>query len=65
MDLSVMLEYQDLDRQLMKLENSLLQSEAAREFAQCKATVTNAQEQVVRQNRDAGEMIKQMEALIA
>jgi len=65
MDLSVMLEYQDLDRQLMKLENSLLQSDAAREFSQCKSTVTNAQEQVVRQNRDAGEMIKQMEALIA
>ena len=65
MDLSVMLEYQDLDRQLMKLENSLLQSEAAREYAQCRSTVTNAQEQVARQNREAGDMIKQMEALIA
>ena len=65
MDLSVMLAYQDLDKQLMKLENSLLQSEAAREYAQNKFTVTNAQEQVGKQNRDAGEMIKQMEALIA
>ena len=65
MDLSVMLEYQNLDRQLMKLENSLLQSEAAREYAQNRNTVTNAQEQVARQNREAGEMTKQMEALIA
>ncbi|MBP5405235.1 MAG: hypothetical protein J6Y74_04745 [Clostridia bacterium] len=65
MDLSVMLEYQDLDRKLIKLESTLLQSEAAREYAQNKGTVTSAQEQVGKQNREAGEMIKQMDALIA
>ncbi len=64
MELSVILEYQDLDRKLMKLENELMGSDAAKEYAQNKHTVSTAQEQVVKQNRDAGEMIKQMNALI-
>ena len=65
MELSAMLNYQKLDMQLMKLENELMQSDIAREYAANKKALTLAQDQVVKQNRDAGEMIKQMEGLIA
>ena len=65
MELSAMLEYQKLDRSLMKLENELMQSESAREYATCKHALTVAQDQVLKQSREAGEMIKQMEGLIA
>ena len=65
MELSVILDYQELDKRLMKLENELMQSEAAKTYAANKHTVKTAQEQVVKQNRDAGEFIKQMETLIA
>jgi len=65
MELSAMLNYQKLDMSLMKLENELMQSDIAREYAANKHTLAVAQEQVVKQNRDAGEMTKQMEALIA
>ena len=65
MELSAMLEYQNLDRSLMKLENELMQSESAREYATSKHALAVAQEQVIKQGRDAGEMIKQMEGLIA
>lgn len=65
MELSAMLNYQKLDMQLMKLENELMQSDIAREYASNKKALAVAQEQVVKQNRDAGEMIKQMEGLLA
>lgn len=65
MELSVMLEYQQLDKEMMKLESELMQSPVAREFATSKHALAVAQEQVVKQNRDAGEMLKQMESLIA
>lgn len=65
MELSAMLEYQKLDRSLMKLENELMQSESAREYATSKHALTVAQDQVLKQSREAGEMIKQMESLIA
>ena len=65
MELSTMLEYQKLDIDLMSLENKLRQSQAAKEYTANKATLTNAQEQVLKQNRDAGEMTAQMESLIA
>ena len=65
MELSVILEYQELDKRLMKLENELMASEAAKTYASHMHTVKTAQEQVFKQNRDAGEFIKQMEALIA
>lgn len=65
MELSAMLEYQELDRAMMALENELMQSPIAREFATSKHALAVAQDQVVKQNRDAGEMLKQMESLIA
>ena len=65
MELSVMLEYQKLDMALLKLENELMQSSSAREYATSKHALNVAQEQVLKQNRDAGEMIKQMQGLIA
>ena len=65
MELSTMLEYQKLDIALMRLENELRQSQAAKEYTANKTTLTNAQEQVLKQNRDAGEMTTQMESLIA
>ena len=65
MELSTMLEYQELDNALMRLENELRQSPVAREYATYKHTLNTAQEQVMKQTRDAGEMTKQMEALIA
>ena len=65
MELSTMLEYQKLDNELMKLENELRQSSVAREYATYKQKLTTAQEQVIKQTRDAGEMTKQMESLIA
>ena len=65
MELSTMLEYQKLDNALMNLENELRQSPVAREYATYKHTLTTAQEQVLKQTRDAGEMTKQMESLIA
>ncbi len=65
MELSVMLEYQNLDNALMRLENELRQSQAAKEYTANKNVLNNAQEQVLKQNRDAGEMTSQMEALIA
>ena len=65
MELSVILEYQEFDKRLMKLENELMASDAAKAYAQNKHTVKAAQEQVVKQNREAGEYLKQMEALIA
>ena len=64
MELSVMLEYQKLDNALMRLENELRQSQAAKEYTANKTVLNNAQEQVLKQNRDAGEMTSQMEALI-
>ena len=65
MDLSTMLEYQKLDMSLMRLENEVRQSPATKQFIGNKAVLTNAEEQVNKQNRDAGEMIAQMNALIA
>ena len=65
MELSTMLEYQKLDIALMRLENELRQSQAAKEYTANKAVLTNAQDQVLKQNRDAGEMTAQMESLIA
>ncbi len=65
MELSVILEYQELDKRLMKLENELMASEAAKTYALHMHTVKTAQEQVFKQNTVAGEYVKQMEALIA
>ena len=65
MELSAMLEYQKVDLALLKLETELTQSASAREYATSKHALVVAQDQVVRQSRDAGEMIKQMESLIA
>ncbi len=65
MELSTMLEYQKLDMALMRLENEVRQSQATKLYVSNKAVLTNAQEAVIKQNRDAGEMIQQMQALIA
>ena len=65
MELSTMLEYQKLDNALLRLESELRQSQAAKEYTANKAALNNAQEQVLKQNREAGEMTSQMEALIA
>lgn len=65
MELSSMLEYQELDKEMMKLENELKQSAAAKEYLSSKHALSAAQDQVLKQNRDAGEMVKQMEGLIA
>ena len=65
MELSTMLEYQQLDNALLRLENELRQSQAAKEYTANKTVLNNAQEQVLKQNREAGEMTSQMEALIA
>ncbi|HCU56139.1 MAG TPA: hypothetical protein DIC18_02255 [Clostridiales bacterium] len=65
MELSAMLEYQKLDKEMMALESELMQSPIAREYATSKHALAVAQDQVIKQNRDAGDMVKQMEGLIA
>ena len=65
MELSTMLEYQKLDNSLMRLEGELRQTQAAKDYNVNKTALANAQAQVLKQNRDAGEMTAQMESLIA
>ena len=64
MELSIMLEYQKLDNALIRLENELRQSSAAKEYTTNKTVLAGAQEQVLKQNREAGEMATQMQSLI-
>ena len=65
MELSSMLAYQEIDKAMTKLETEFMQSESAREYNGSKKAMQAASEQVVKQNATAGELVKQMEALIA
>ena len=65
MELTSMLAYQEIDKAMTKLETEFMQTECVRDYQSSKRTMQVAQEQVVRQNAAAGELIKQMEALIA
>lgn len=65
MELSAMLAYQSIDKELAKLQSEVMKSPSAREYMTSKHALSVAQEQVLKQNRDAGELIKQMESLIA
>ena len=65
MELAAMLAYQEIDKSFAKLQAELMQSESAREYMSCKHALTVAQDQVLKQSRDAGELVKQMESLIA
>lgn len=65
MELSSMLAYQEIDKERSKLESEFMQTECVREYNAAKKTLQNATEQVVAQNAAAGELVKQMQTLIA
>ena len=65
MDLSAMLTYQNIDNEISKIESTLMQTPTAKEYMTSKKAMALAQDQVVKQNAAAGELVKQMEVLIA
>ncbi len=65
MKIDTILKYQQLDLDLMKLENELLNSQAAKEFNFSKNTQKNAQELLLKLNKDAADVIAQMETFIS
>jgi len=65
MELSSMLAYQEIDKAMSKLENEFSQTACVREYQSAVRALSLAKEQVVKQNAAAGELVKQMDALIA
>lgn len=65
MDLSSMLAYQEIDKEMSKLEAEFRQTECVREYQTAVRTINSEKEQVLKQNAIAGELVKQMEAMIA
>jgi len=65
MDLTSMLAYQEIDKEMSKLESEFRQTECVREYQTAVRTINSEKEQVLKQNAAAGELVKQMEAMIA
>lgn len=65
MELSSMLAYQAIDKDLAKLESEFSKTECVRDYTTGKKAMQTATAQVVQQEAAAADLVKQMEAMIA